>query len=57
MFDGVNLEKKYHTVSDMFEKVVPLAVHNALVVFETRKQEIVNMEIGRLREATTLVNR
>ena len=42
---------------DLFEKVVPLAVHSALQMFEGRKGEIVNVEIGRLREATQLLNR
>lgn len=41
---------------DLFEKVVPLAVHQAMTSFGNRKAEIVNMEIGRLREATQLLN-
>ena len=41
---------------DLFEKLVPLAVHEALQAFEGRKAEVVNREIGRLREATTLMN-
>ena len=43
--------------SDLFEKVVPLAVHQSLMAFEGRKAEIVNTEVGRLREATQLMNR
>ena len=43
-------------IVDLFEKVVPLAVHGAMMSFENRKVEMVNMEIGRLREATQLIN-
>jgi len=42
---------------DIFTKMVPMAVHNALVAYENRKAEIVNFEIGRLREGTQLINR
>ncbi|XP_067685634.1 programmed cell death 6-interacting protein-like isoform X2 [Haliotis asinina] len=42
--------------TDLFEKLVPLAVHDAMTAFENRKGQIVNMEIGRLREATNLLN-
>ena len=35
---------------------MPLAVHGAMMSFENRKVEMVNMEIGRLREATQLIN-
>lgn len=42
---------------DIFTKMVPMAVHNALVAYEGRKAEIVNMEIGRMREGTQLINR
>nr|KAG5695062.1 hypothetical protein BaRGS_032555 [Batillaria attramentaria] len=42
--------------ADLFEKIVPLPVYDALTAFENRKAQIVNMEIGRLREATTLIN-
>lgn len=41
---------------DLFEKIVPLSVHLALMAFNNRKSEIVNMEISRLREATQLLN-
>jgi len=44
-------------VSDLFEKVVPLAIQQALTMFESRRAEVVNREIGRLREATQLMNR
>ena len=35
---------------------MPLAVHGAMNMFENRKVEMVNTEIGRLREATQLIN-
>merc|ERR1719210_820273 len=41
---------------DLFNRVVPLAVHGALQMFEGRKGEITNMEISRLREASQLLN-
>ncbi|XP_064643654.1 programmed cell death 6-interacting protein-like isoform X3 [Lineus longissimus] len=41
---------------DHFEKIVPLAVHQASTIFENRRGELVNFEIGRLREATQLMN-
>ena len=44
------------SLSDLFEKVVPLAVHGAMMQFENRRVEMVNTEIGRLREATQLMN-
>jgi len=44
-------------VTDLFEKVVPLAIQQALTMFENRRTELVNREIGRLREATQLLNR
>lgn len=44
-------------MSDLFEKVVPLAIQQALTMFENRRAELVNREIGRLREATQLMNR
>ncbi|KAH3730794.1 hypothetical protein DPMN_056792 [Dreissena polymorpha] len=41
---------------DLFEKIVPIPVYDAMNVFEGRKSTITNMEIGRLREQTTLLN-
>ena len=43
-------------ISDLFEKIVPIPVYDAMNVFEGRKSQITNMEIGRLREQTTLMN-
>ncbi|XP_025081539.1 programmed cell death 6-interacting protein-like isoform X2 [Pomacea canaliculata] len=42
--------------TDLFEKIVPLPVFEALTAFENRKSQLANMEIGRLREATALIN-
>ncbi|CAL1536222.1 unnamed protein product [Lymnaea stagnalis] len=42
--------------NDLFEKIVPLPVHEALTAFENRKSQIVSMEVGRLRNATELMN-
>jgi len=47
----------FYFVSDLFEKVVPLAIQQALTMFENRRAELVNREIGRLRESTQLMNR
>ncbi|XP_073236659.1 programmed cell death 6-interacting protein-like [Porites lutea] len=41
---------------DLFSKLVPMAVHNALQAYESRKGEIINFEVGRLREGTQLMN-
>lgn len=42
--------------TDLFESLVPVAVQQALVSYDTRKQEIVTSEIGKLRESTQLLN-
>ncbi|CAH3130479.1 unnamed protein product [Pocillopora meandrina] len=42
--------------TDLFSKLVPMAVHNALQAYGSRKGEIVNFEVGRLREGTQLMN-
>ncbi|KAI0233522.1 Programmed cell death 6-interacting protein [Lamellibrachia satsuma] len=41
---------------DLFEKIMPLSVHQALSAFENNKSAVVNTEVGRLREATQLMN-
>ncbi|XP_063911920.1 programmed cell death 6-interacting protein isoform X2 [Zophobas morio] len=41
---------------DLFTELVPVAVHQALAAYDVRKTEIVNTEIGRLRESTTTLN-
>ena len=44
-------------MADLFEKMVPLAIQQAVTMFENRRSELLNREIGRLREATQLMNR
>lgn len=41
---------------DLFGELVPVAVHQALVAYDVRKNEIVNAEITKLRESTQLLN-
>lgn len=41
---------------DLFGHLVPLAVQQAIAVYETKRTEILNMETSRLREGTTLMN-
>lgn len=41
---------------DLFEKLVPMAVHQALQASSARKSELVNAEINKLRDATQLLN-
>jgi len=35
---------------------VPIAVHNGLQAFKAKKLEAFNLEIGKLRQATELLN-
>ncbi|XP_076437173.1 programmed cell death 6-interacting protein-like isoform X2 [Babylonia areolata] len=42
--------------TDLFEKIVPLPVYEALQAFDNRKNQMMNMEVGRMREATGLIN-
>uniref|UniRef100_A0A915EJP3 BRO1 domain-containing protein n=1 Tax=Ditylenchus dipsaci TaxID=166011 RepID=A0A915EJP3_9BILA len=41
---------------DLFESLVPVSVQTALVFFESRKSEVVNMETSRMREYTQIIN-
>ncbi|KAM3822267.1 programmed cell death 6-interacting protein isoform 2-T2 [Vipera latastei] len=41
---------------DLFEKMVPMAIQQALAVYNQRKAELVNRSIGQMREATNLAN-
>ena len=41
---------------ELFESLVPVAVHQALAAYELRKSEIVNREVDKLKEATNLAN-
>uniref|UniRef100_S4RRW6 Programmed cell death 6 interacting protein n=1 Tax=Petromyzon marinus TaxID=7757 RepID=S4RRW6_PETMA len=42
--------------SDLFEKMVPLAVNNAVTAYNQRKADLVNRSVMQMREATTLLN-
>ncbi|KHN82501.1 Apoptosis-linked protein [Toxocara canis] len=41
---------------DMFSSLVPVQVHSALASYDARKAELINMETGRLREYTQIMN-
>ncbi|BES95190.1 unnamed protein product [Nesidiocoris tenuis] len=41
---------------DLFEDLVPLAVHQALAAYDLKKNELMNREINELRAATQLLN-
>jgi len=41
---------------DLFENLVPISVQQALSAYDVRKTELVNSEIGKLREATQILN-
>ncbi|RNA12130.1 programmed cell death 6-interacting [Brachionus plicatilis] len=41
---------------DLFATLVPMNVHNGLQLFKTKKMEAFNLEIGKLRQATELLN-
>ncbi|KAK3859625.1 hypothetical protein Pcinc_034275 [Petrolisthes cinctipes] len=49
-------EKFSSSFTDIFESLVPVVVQQAMVSYDTRKQEIVSTEIGKLRESTQLLN-
>jgi len=41
---------------DLFEDLVPISVQQALSAYDVRKTELVNSEIGKLRESTQILN-
>ncbi|CAM4785376.1 unnamed protein product [Rotaria magnacalcarata] len=41
---------------DLFASLVPIALNNALASFNSKRAEIMNIEINRLREATNVLN-
>lgn len=42
---------------DLFESLAPLSIQNALSLFESRKIDVVNLERGRMRESTEIMNK
>lgn len=42
--------------SDLFEKMVPMAVQQSMSIYTQRKTETVNRLVGTMREATNLCN-
>lgn len=42
--------------SDLFEKMVPMAVQQSMSIYSQRKTETVNRLVGTMREATNLCN-
>ena len=43
-------------ILDLFASLVPIALNNALGVFNSKRAEIMNVEVNRLREATNVLN-
>jgi hypothetical protein len=41
---------------DLFASLVPIALNNALATFSSKRAEIMNIEVNRLREATNVLN-
>ena len=41
---------------DLFTKLVPMAVHQAITTYDGAKSALINNEIGKLREATHFIN-
>ncbi len=41
---------------DLFASLVPIALNNALAAFSSKRAEIMNIEINRIREATNVLN-
>lgn len=50
---AVPLSQKY---TDLFEKMVPLAIQQSLSIYNQRKADLINTTIARMRDATTLCN-
>ena len=42
---------------DLFDKIVPLAIHSAMTMFQNKLTAMVNAEIYRLKEATNTLSR
>ncbi len=42
--------------ADLFDELCPVAIHQALSAYEARRQELVNGEVTKLKDATNLMN-
>jgi len=42
--------------ADLFDSLTPIVIHQALGAWEVRKIEIINVEVGKLREANQFLN-
>ncbi|XP_075232004.1 programmed cell death 6-interacting protein-like protein AliX isoform X2 [Lycorma delicatula] len=49
-------QKLSASFKDLFENLIPMAVHQSLASYEVRKNELVTIEINKLRESTQLLN-
>lgn len=41
---------------DLFDGLTPVVVHQAMAAWDVRKTEIINVEVGRMREANQMLN-
>lgn len=56
LFPGITFITALLFSSDLFEKMVPMAVQQSMSVYNQRKAETVNRLVGTMREATNLCN-
>jgi len=49
-------DRFFPTDKDLFEKLMPVHIHQAMAAFDVRKQEIVGTEVNKLKENTNLLN-
>lgn len=50
------INSRIFLIADMFSSLVPVQVHQATASFDARKSEVINVETGRLREHTQIMN-
>lgn len=56
LFPIITLSLCCFSSSDLFEKMVPMAVQQSMSIYNQRKTETVNRLVGTMREATQLCN-
>lgn len=49
-------DRFFPSETDLFEKLMPVHIHQALAAFDVRRQEVVGKELNRLKEGTNLLN-